>query len=612
MLRAVIYARCSTEEESQIDALKNQVAEAKECVRQNGWLLVDVYVESKSGTTTKGRSEYNRLFEDLLRDKFDIIVIKSQDRLMRNTKDWYIFVDRLTTSRKQLYLYIEHKFYTTDDALITGIKAILAEEYSRELSKKINNAHRNRQKNGGKPVLTSNVYGIKKMPDGSYELIPEEAKIKLHMYELFDAGYGSRSVGNILKNEGVVNRKGVPFSPGNILRMMKNPLNMGTIVMNKVHFDFDSKKSFPVPKEEQYIYPDKVPAIVSEELWLRVNKKIQGRTNAKRKPDEEFYGKNPGKFYLSGKLTCGICGEPYYRSARTKYKTGVKIYDWRCKTYIETGRDEGELARPQIRKVQLEQVNGCNNVHLNEEKLNELLEDVCTKRYQPDKQKILNKMIKILHKVLKENDLQPDINREISKKEKLETQLNILLDKLLDGVISDELYRSKQSAIEQQLKEAKDRIKALEQQMAKGSELQERIAHIEKTLREYKLIEKASVAGMLEEISEIVIYPERMELHFSYNKLLGISSNDIWDDVDDEVMVIEYGSYFNYRMQQKENSQAVIDLMKENPHTTAKQIAAKLGLSTSGVQQRITRLRKDNRIRFVGKGGKGYWEVLEE
>ena len=116
MRRAVIYARCSTEEESQKDALIKQIAEAKDCVQNKGWLLVDSYVESRSGTTTKGRTEYNRLYDDLLQDKFDIIVIKSQDRLMRNTKDWYLFVDRLTTSNKKLYIYLENKFYTTDDA----------------------------------------------------------------------------------------------------------------------------------------------------------------------------------------------------------------------------------------------------------------------------------------------------------------------------------------------------------------------------------------------------------------------------------------------------------------------------------------------------------------
>lgn len=41
--RAVIYARCSTEEESQKDALVKQVVEAKECVLQNGWTLVRVF-----------------------------------------------------------------------------------------------------------------------------------------------------------------------------------------------------------------------------------------------------------------------------------------------------------------------------------------------------------------------------------------------------------------------------------------------------------------------------------------------------------------------------------------------------------------------------------------
>ena len=91
-LRAVIYNRCSTEEESQKDALIKQVQESKNCIAEQGWALVDAYVEAKSGTTIKGRNEYNRLFQDLETDKFDIIVIKSQDRLMRNTKDWYLFL----------------------------------------------------------------------------------------------------------------------------------------------------------------------------------------------------------------------------------------------------------------------------------------------------------------------------------------------------------------------------------------------------------------------------------------------------------------------------------------------------------------------------------------
>ena len=99
MIRAVIYCRCSTEEECQRDALVRQAAEARECVRRLNWFLADEYIESRSGTSVRGREQYQRLFEDLLGKRFDVVVIKSQDRLMRNTKDWYIFITATRTAR---------------------------------------------------------------------------------------------------------------------------------------------------------------------------------------------------------------------------------------------------------------------------------------------------------------------------------------------------------------------------------------------------------------------------------------------------------------------------------------------------------------------------------
>ena len=96
---------------------------------------------------------------------------------MRNVKDWYLFLDRLIRCGKQLYLYLEQKFYETEDGLIAGIKAILAEDYSRELSKKINNAHRNRQEKGGKVILTSKTFGFHKEKDCRVSIVEEEAEM---------------------------------------------------------------------------------------------------------------------------------------------------------------------------------------------------------------------------------------------------------------------------------------------------------------------------------------------------------------------------------------------------------------------------------------------------
>lgn len=281
-LRAVYYARCSTEEENQKDALIRQAAEAEETIRAKGWLLVDAYVESRSGTSRKGRREYNRLYEDLDRNRFDVVVIKSQDRLMRNTRDWYLFADRLNRAGKRLYFYLENTFYSPEDALLTGIKAILAEEYSRELSKKMNLAHQKRQQNNGKPVLTSKSYGYRRTADGAIELIPEEAAVKRRMYELCADGLGGRKIAAVLAAEGVRSRAGKPFSGTDIIRMVRNPMNKGTVVMNRKHYDFNIGKTLPTPPGGQYVYAGKIPAIVSEELWIAANRAADERLCRKK------------------------------------------------------------------------------------------------------------------------------------------------------------------------------------------------------------------------------------------------------------------------------------------------------------------------------------------
>lgn len=179
-LRAVFYARVSTAEEEQLNAIELQIEENRNAIARHKWKKVDEYIDrSKSGTMVKGRDDYQRLFEDLLSDKFDIVVIKDQERLMRNTLDWYLFINRLVQTGKLLYMYLDDKFYSPDDALITGIKAIIAEEFSRNLSKKLHNYHDGRiaKAREGKEIDlqgSGNVFGWDKV-DGKYVINPEQA-----------------------------------------------------------------------------------------------------------------------------------------------------------------------------------------------------------------------------------------------------------------------------------------------------------------------------------------------------------------------------------------------------------------------------------------------------
>lgn len=617
--RAVIYCRCSTEEESQVDALHNQVIESEICVREQGWSLVDRYVESKSGTTTKGRTEYNRLFEELLQDKFDIIVIKSQDRLMRNVKDWYLFLDRMLTHGKRLFMYIDRKFYSADDALITGIKAILAEEYSRELSKKINNAHHNRQKNGEKAMLTSRVFGFQKRSDGSIAVVEEEAEIIKKIYGYCAAGYGSRTIANILSGQGYRKRTGNALTSSFIGRMIRNPLYKGTMVMNRLHFDFETKKTIKNPKDQWICKEGMVPAIVSEELWERANEAMTGRAERFSRNGSYRKGSSTGKYDLSGKIICGQCGCSYYRTWRRGYADREKIViEWKCSTYLEKGRAyHGRLDK--LRKTPKTFKEGCDNVHLEENVLFSLLEQVSDRYFnfkEQDKKGIIDHAVSLLQKALEEKTSGNELERIEGAEEKLLRQKELLLDKLLDDVISDQDYRKKDRELEAELSVLREQKAAEKQKEWEIKELEQRIEEIKARLLKGG-VERASVSQMLQDIQKIVVYEWHIEICFDPLKIIGLSGGNGEVDRIGEQMEKDFTLSIDYPfspMTERGRSldrERIVEIMRAVPDTTARQIAAQMGRSLTSVQSRIRELRKEGRIRFDGKGGHGTWEVAD-
>ena len=144
---------------------------------------------------------------------------------------------------------------------------------------------------------------------------------------------------------------------------------------------------------------------------------------------------------------------PYYRRTRKRYKDGKILYEWKCKRYLETGRNHGVSDRPQLRKVGLENIDGCDNVHLDEETLYQFLEQVCKEYYQIDRDQIIRDMIRMLRYSLKDKDYEPEIERANKKRDKLREQMRRLIDKILEGVIAEEIDGRKQWELEKEKEE---------------------------------------------------------------------------------------------------------------------------------------------------------------
>lgn len=582
MIRAVIYCRCSTEEERQVDALKKQVEEARACVHEQGWTLVDEFVESKSGTTSKGRREYSRLFDELLTESFDIIVIKSQDRLMRNTKDWYLFLDRMQTNNKKLYLYIEHKFFSTEDSLITGIKAILAEEYSRELSKKIVNAHRNRQRKGECAVITNCTFGYDKLVDGKVVVneAQREACVKLFQYVV---QYGCRTTSRLLAAEGILSKSGKEMSPATIRRIVINPLYKGICVMNKRQFDFETKKVKKMPMSEWIYVEGLAPPIVDEELWQRANDALVKRAHSKNVNGCYPKGSNSGKYVLSGKLVCGSCGKTYYRTFRRgRSNKNKSVHEWKCSRYLQCGR-------------KLE--DGCENVHLEEELLFEVLESVNILYFQYqqfDKAGTIQKAIGVLEKVLGQDNNETKRRYLEHKINEFRNKKQILLEKLLDGVISDSDYQIQNRKLEDGLCEAEIELHTRHQQDYEKNFLKVRIQVIKDRL-EKGGFERAATSRMLDYVQKIIVHEWQLEIQFDISTLyidIPFSPNT------------KKGRYLD-RLR-------IMEILKADPSTTAKKISEKIGRSQYMVWNRMKELKENGFISYIGAGGKGVWKIQKE
>lgn len=464
-LRAVFYARVSTEEERQLNALEKQVAECKDAILQKGWKLVDQYVdEGKSGTQIKRRDEYRRLFEDLENDKFDIVVIKSQDRLQRNTLDWYIWIDRLTTHGKRLYMYLEDTFYSPDNALISGIKAILAEEYSRELSKKINNSYKRRieaAKNGEKISIVNNSrsLGYDKV-NGELVINEKEAEVVRMIFNMYASGEGLRAISNTLYDMGYRNRSGNEIDPTTISRMLSSEKYKGVYVINQRHYDFDTKKTVLNPKSEWVHIPGAVPAIVEPELWDRVQEikgsKVQSIKNEKR-------GRNCGKSIFSGKIYCAKCGAKYWRSLENGY---VKF---KCSSYSKYGKIPGK---------------GCDNKSFSENALYSILQSLSEQIVEVNTAEVRKSLLNWLESLRErlrasqgDDTIKEEIRKQTARKEKL-------TDAYMDGIISKEDYSKRYKELEKTLEDLKDKLLTLEVNEDLQS-IEEVIQNIDKEMEEY-------------------------------------------------------------------------------------------------------------------------------
>lgn len=325
--RVAAYARVSTDSDEQLSSYEAQVDFYTRYIKQNPeWEFVAVYAdEGASGTNTKKRDGFNRMIEDALAGKIDLILTKSISRFARNTVDTLTTIRRLKEKGIEVYFEKEN-IYTLDakgEVMIT-IMSSLAQEESRSISENVTWGKRKSMADGKISLAYKRFLGYRKGPDGLPEIVEEEAKIVRRIYAMFLEGNTIRAIADHLTNEGIPTPAGKQqWSVSTIMSILQNEKYKGDALLQKTYtVDFLSKTIKKNNGEiTQYYIQNSHPAIIDPDTFELVQNEIK-----RRRPGRRHLHKNSP---FTAKIICGECGAYYGRKvwhSGTKYRS----YTWRC------------------------------------------------------------------------------------------------------------------------------------------------------------------------------------------------------------------------------------------------------------------------------------------
>lgn len=102
------YCRVSTDSDEQATSNEAQVEHYTDYIRKNPeWEFAWIFTEDGiSGTNTKKREEFNRMIDEAMAGKIDMIVTKSIRRFARNTLDCLKYIRQL--KEKNIPVYFEN------------------------------------------------------------------------------------------------------------------------------------------------------------------------------------------------------------------------------------------------------------------------------------------------------------------------------------------------------------------------------------------------------------------------------------------------------------------------------------------------------------------------
>ena len=492
-LRVVYYARVSTEKEEQINSLENQVSFFENYIRKNAnWTFIRGYVdEGISGTTSLKREQFMQMIDNSQKDEFDLIVAKEVSRFSRDTIDSLFYTRKLLEYDVCVYFLSDNIITASNDGeLRLTIMSSMAQDEVRKISERTKFGFK-RAVEKGTVLGTNNIWGYKK-EKGKLVIDEMEAPLIRTIFNTYanNQKIGLKKLSIELAKQGYYNRNGNVIHQNTLKKIIQNPKYKGyyTGGLSTV-VDYRTKKRNFYKKQEWKVFKDyeKVPPIVSEELWDKANQKLLSRSKLAK-----MYQKHQTIYPLSGKLYCKKhkCG--FVRKIR-HYKDKEDVVYWYCGDFHKKGKKN------------------CVPACFKEEDLYSILL-IVFKKYEIYKEEIAEELMSFYLELSKEGENIEKEKKIINEIKFLKNKKDKLLDLALDGFLSKEELQIKKVSIEKEISSLNVKLKEIEDKKNQVSNSKQSFKQYSKKLKENILkelvITKDNLETYIEELLDKIIIEE--------------------------------------------------------------------------------------------------------
>lgn len=486
--RVAGYLRISVEDgdkevSDSIISQKN-IIEAK--IKQLGanFELYDFYIDDGYTGLNTYRPNFQRMLDDIESKTINCVITKDLSRLSRNNFEANYLIEIYFLEKEIRYISILDNVDTylkNSNNDMIQFKTLINDWYSKDISRKVKSGVWAR-KEKGLYVAAKAPFGYMKDKNNKNRLIvnDEKAKIVKKIFQMYDKGKKMGEIARMLKKDNVYcpsyngfqksESEYYAWTATSISRILKNKVYLGHTEYGKcINLSYKSKKVKQIPRSEWKIVYNTHEAIISQELFDRV----QNRINLNKKAKTHKH-----KWVLNGIVICKECNNPMQLKVKYRKDESVSFMRLHCSSSLHKKgyckRQYKGIDLQSVTQIVIENLNKNVKQIIESNSVADLLEKdyknrdksgyekelrICKKNFEKANKTISSLYSDYKSGVIEEYDFKKMYDEEIVKRDKINEKIKNLNNKINNKtIISNDKFKKAVEKISDVKKWSKEQL----------------------------------------------------------------------------------------------------------------------------------------------------------